>query len=407
MTSYAVQYQQQYDQTQVAPKRMLCYNTLNKKPCTYGNRCKFAHAINEQKIDPVRFKAYSILKDQNNGGLEGIDLVNNKRLLNVFIQLSKVCYFCSKNICPGGYNCRNGATNIEYKICYDDLMYGNCNKDDCNGVHLTVRGLAPYSKQMISNNCSNNKADDILNSTSSSNLISTTNLFSSLDKDMIDLEDGYELDEYDDNEDGEYGEYCEDEDYKDTRIDTNNVLLTDDVYDDNISNTSYVEVVSNDVQNVGTSLVEGHDIKATSDNQFTRHPEQPVSVWNNHPSIIKQSIIKGATISRSSFSTNTNDTSSTNSKSYIKNSNLSNKELKGVLLTDDFFKQYFKKWDNRHDTNRGKLVNQDSDNQLRFFTDNSHSNLDDSETDSDEIKEMINYLNDDSVLDPYDESIFS
>lgn len=127
-------------------KKILCYNMLNEKKCNYGEKCMYAHYLNEQKIEPIRHKIYTLIKCSED--LSRFDLVNDIKLLESILQLTKVCIQCSKNLCPGGYNCRNGAINIKYKICYDDLMYGNCKRLNCQ-VHLTDRKLVPYNKQKL------------------------------------------------------------------------------------------------------------------------------------------------------------------------------------------------------------------------------------------------------------------
>jgi hypothetical protein len=118
---------------------------LTNKHCQYGKRCKYAHSLREQKIDTIRHKVYSMLKNKMN--LKRINLINDKKLFDTFLSLTKLCTQCIKGNCPGGYNCRNGALNIKYKICYDDFMYGNCRKMICNNIHLTKRGLIPYTIQ--------------------------------------------------------------------------------------------------------------------------------------------------------------------------------------------------------------------------------------------------------------------
>lgn len=138
-------------------KRILCYNYVkgNKiNPCSYGTKCMYAHNLSEQKVDSIRSKAYSILNCDSD--LSKINLIKDKRLFNTFTQLTKICYNCSKNNCHGGYNCRNGSISQIYKICNDDLLYGNCRRIKCNGIHLTSRGLVPYYTQ-IKNNMVNNK----------------------------------------------------------------------------------------------------------------------------------------------------------------------------------------------------------------------------------------------------------
>lgn len=126
-------------------KRILCYNVINKKECTYGNKCMYAHSLSEQKIDTMRHKVYTILKNNNN--LKDIDLINDKRLFKTFLELTKLCTSCVKKMCPGGYNCRNGAIHINFRICYDDMIYGYCRRTNCTSIHLTERGLIPYNQQ--------------------------------------------------------------------------------------------------------------------------------------------------------------------------------------------------------------------------------------------------------------------
>ena len=126
-------------------KRILCYNIINNKLCSYGNKCMYAHSLTDQKIDPIRYKVYSILK--NNSRLSEINLISDNKLFRTMLELTRLCTLCMKHICPGGYNCRNGAININYKICYDDLMFGYCKRINCTSLHLTQRELVPYYKQ--------------------------------------------------------------------------------------------------------------------------------------------------------------------------------------------------------------------------------------------------------------------
>lgn len=126
-------------------KKILCFNMLNNKNCNYGNKCMYAHNLNEQKIEPLRHKVYTMIRCADN--LSNIDLINDNKLFETIVQLTRICTLCNKGLCPGGYNCRNGAINIKCKICYDDLMNGNCKRNNCLSIHLTDRGLVPYIKQ--------------------------------------------------------------------------------------------------------------------------------------------------------------------------------------------------------------------------------------------------------------------
>lgn len=137
------------DDTSIS-KRVLCYNILTSKGCSYGNKCMYAHSLNEQKIDSIRHKVYTILKKDDD--LSTLDIINDKKLFETLVQLTKVCSLCMKGVCPGGYNCRHGALDIRFKICYEDLMNGNCKRSKCNCIHLTDRGLKPYLLQKYPSN---------------------------------------------------------------------------------------------------------------------------------------------------------------------------------------------------------------------------------------------------------------
>ncbi|CAH6421589.1 Hypothetical protein KVN_LOCUS364 [uncultured virus] len=126
-------------------KRILCYNIINNKICTYSTKCMYAHSLSEQKIDSIRHKVYTLLK--NNSSLTDLDLINDNKLYRTLLELTKLCSMCIKKMCPGGYNCRNGAININFRVCYEDLMFGNCKKINCTSLHLTTRGLISYNFQ--------------------------------------------------------------------------------------------------------------------------------------------------------------------------------------------------------------------------------------------------------------------
>lgn len=145
-------------------KRILCYNYIKNKKCNYGVKCKYAHNLSEQKIDPIRHKVYVMLKNNNN--LRKINLTKDKKLFNTMNELTRICYQCIKNKCHGGLNCRNGAININYRICKNDLLYGNCKRLNCKSIHLTDRKLIPYYSQIRYNNKSSAKIDlDKINNT--------------------------------------------------------------------------------------------------------------------------------------------------------------------------------------------------------------------------------------------------
>lgn len=126
-------------------KRVLCKPMLNDKKCDYGNKCVYAHSLNDQKVDPMRHKAYAIISHTKN--LSHIDLVNDDELYEHLNALTKICSLCAKGLCPGGYNCRYGSVSPDTQVCFNDLMYGNCKKPNCTAVHLTKKGLVPRAVQ--------------------------------------------------------------------------------------------------------------------------------------------------------------------------------------------------------------------------------------------------------------------
>lgn len=121
-------------------KKMLCNNILTSGSCHYGDKCMYAHNLVEQNVDPLRKKAYDIIR-----GIEQIDYKPDRELGKALLQLTKVCDNCMKGRCPGAYNCKYGVYDKKYQVCADDLRYGICYNTSCNCVHLTNKGLVPLN----------------------------------------------------------------------------------------------------------------------------------------------------------------------------------------------------------------------------------------------------------------------
>jgi hypothetical protein len=121
-------------------KKILCNNILTMGECHYGNKCMYAHSLDEQNIEPIRKKAYDILNDK---GI--INYRPDRELGKIFLQMTKVCEDCAKHKCPGGYNCKYGVCDKKYQICADDLRYGKCYNVECDNIHLTNKGLIPLN----------------------------------------------------------------------------------------------------------------------------------------------------------------------------------------------------------------------------------------------------------------------
>jgi len=129
-------------------KTLLCKNINNKYGCNREYSCIFAHHLNEQKKTLIREKIFTVLNN-NRINLSNWDLINDKKLFKSMRQLTKLCINCTKNICPGGYNCKHGAFNSKYIICNNNFMNGKCENVMCKNIHLTKQGLVPYNIQRI------------------------------------------------------------------------------------------------------------------------------------------------------------------------------------------------------------------------------------------------------------------
>ena len=127
-------------------KQMLCFNILTKGVCNYKNRCLFAHSLQEQKLKEIRKEAYNIIFGKSD--LSNLDLTKNINLyeeLKILTNVCLGCLGCSDKPCQGGMNCKYGVCRKEWKLCYDDLVYGTCYRENCGGIHLTKRGYIPYT----------------------------------------------------------------------------------------------------------------------------------------------------------------------------------------------------------------------------------------------------------------------
>ena len=129
-------------------KKILCHNMISSGKCCYGDKCLYAHDFKEQKLEPIREKAYNILSNKN---LKNLNIYQDKELYKTLLILSHVCENCINNKCTGGYNCKYGSCKKDFVICSYDLNNKNCDNKQCNKIHLTDYGLVPYFNH-ISNN---------------------------------------------------------------------------------------------------------------------------------------------------------------------------------------------------------------------------------------------------------------
>lgn len=163
-------------------KRILCNNIINTGVCSYNNKCKFAHTLQEQNVDGERKIVYDIL--QNKSCLKHINLQKDIKLYRQFLNLTHICNKCVLNKCSGGYNCKIGVCMRKLCICVSDLNYGNCSNTECRNIHLTKRGLNYYYK----NNANANANAKTINKTDNADLIqilSSEKYFNNLKSDIL------------------------------------------------------------------------------------------------------------------------------------------------------------------------------------------------------------------------------
>ncbi len=436
-TSISVEKQQDYQDINNNPdideahkKKMLCYNTINHGSCVYGNKCIYSHSLAEQKIEPLRHKVYTILK--NKYDLSKIDLINDKKLFDTMLLLTKLCFTCCKGQCPGGYNCRNGAINAKFRICYEDLMYGNCRKNKCTSVHLSERLLIPYIQQK------KEKEKELLTTTSSSTVSDISSGYNNrryrTRPRYNNMNDADNTDNTDNSYDDGPNSSCiatrsyklSDSPKSDTDSSSNedmnivpehNIPVTDALSPD-------VEVVSHPSSPSPHIPSPSHKTKTVWDNISTRVYLKPETCTiydgkSNGPPLLSlgNSVASNTSTSVSPLTVTTNaiclppktngsvppivqypDTKRCDTKSYpgvhvnksIPNNPhtgtnakqaKSKKPITGVLLTDKFFMDYF---------DRSKTTYLSSDSEK-----------------SEDIDELIRYINSNSDEDSYDESIFT
>jgi hypothetical protein len=147
-------------------KNLLCFSIFKKIKCVYGDKCTYAHSLNEQNINPIRYLAYSIIMGNK------LELLNEENKEDIYNELFILCNLCKKCIfgfCTGGINCKNGVFAKSLKICKNDFLTGECiqnteyvqcdNYPDffpdiepkiikkcCNGIHTSNYGITPFYK---------------------------------------------------------------------------------------------------------------------------------------------------------------------------------------------------------------------------------------------------------------------
>lgn len=129
-------------------KTILCKNITSFGKCAYCDKCLYAHNLDEQKVEPLRNRAYKMIKGTEN--LSNIDLTKDQPIYDCLLSLTKLCHYCDEKTCTGGYNCKHGACDAIYVICHTDLTKGTCD-GKCGKKHLSKKGLIPYCIKVVKN----------------------------------------------------------------------------------------------------------------------------------------------------------------------------------------------------------------------------------------------------------------
>lgn len=156
ITNKTNNYEKNNKNSEKCHKKTLCNNILLHGKCSYGDKCLFAHNLDDQNVENIRKKAYDII---NKKILFTSEILNDQLLLDNLLILTKTCQACLNNNCPGGYNCKFGAINYKSTLCYDDLIMGICENHNCIKIHLNDK---QYQKINISTN-KFKKYSDVLN----------------------------------------------------------------------------------------------------------------------------------------------------------------------------------------------------------------------------------------------------
>lgn len=137
------QYTNNQVQRDISIKRILCQNMNKYGTCSYNDKCMYAHNLKEQVKDYEKEFIYDLLEMI----IKKIDvskyikqIEQNEKLKKSLITFTRVCFGCKNKTCFGGYNCKNGAIDERYVVCYDDLI-GNCRNINCSKIHLSKYGL--------------------------------------------------------------------------------------------------------------------------------------------------------------------------------------------------------------------------------------------------------------------------
>ena len=155
-------------------KKLLCFSVINDEYCKYGNKCTYAHDLDEQLIELDNLYVYQIILDMNLMNFFSLLNPKTEQIYKKLLFYTNVCAKCVAGVCMGGYNCKYGTHDKCLKICKNDLLTGQCINNvfdmhvppsiinkinqiepikplECyvgciNGHHLSERNFIPYYK---------------------------------------------------------------------------------------------------------------------------------------------------------------------------------------------------------------------------------------------------------------------
>jgi hypothetical protein len=216
-------------------KKILCYNIIYNGSCKYGDKCLYAHSLEDQNINKMRKEVYDILKCDSD--LSAINLKEDYELYKTMLEMTKYCKNCNNNMCKGGYNCKSGVYDKKYCICINDLNYGYCHNYNCNFIHLSKRGLKPYydnkKKQTIT------KSQDENNTLFQSNEEKINNIFCELQKNINNTNN--KSDKSSDSDSYDYHNFRDNDKTSSDKSDIDFIENTEEC--DNTTNNTYSEYI--------------------------------------------------------------------------------------------------------------------------------------------------------------------
>lgn len=107
------------------PKNAMCSFLINNGLCKKMDTCHKCHDITKQRLQPIKNIIYKLLFNCHKIWSYPVNQSMEKIYEGLLVH-TKSCRKCENNKCIGGHNCHSGYSCNAAKICYQDLVFGNC-----------------------------------------------------------------------------------------------------------------------------------------------------------------------------------------------------------------------------------------------------------------------------------------